>query len=43
MEIIKDKLFFEIKNNILTMYRGIIAADGTIETYEKIETLANDQ
>ncbi len=34
---VNDKLFFEIKNNILTMYRGIIAADGTVETYEKID------
>jgi hypothetical protein len=30
------KLFFEISNNTLTLYRGIVAADGTIETYEKI-------
>ena len=27
---------FEIKNNILTLYRGIVAADRTIETYERI-------
>ena len=30
------ELFFEISNNTLTLYRGIIAADGTIETYERI-------
>ena len=30
-------LSFEIKNNILTLYRGIVAGDGTIETYERIE------
>ncbi len=28
---------FKIKNNILTLYRGVVAADGTIETYERIE------
>lgn len=33
----EDQLFFEIKNNILTMYRGIIAADGTVQTYERVE------
>jgi hypothetical protein len=30
------KLFFEISNNELTLYRGVIAADGTIETYRRI-------
>lgn len=31
------KLFFEISKNTLTLYVGIIAADGVIETYERID------
>ena len=33
-----DKIYFEIKDNVLTMYHGTIAADGTVATYEKIKT-----
>jgi hypothetical protein len=33
-----DKIFFEINGNILTMYHGIIAADGTVATYERIKS-----
>ncbi len=33
-----DKIFFEIKGNLLTMFHGIIAADGTVATYEKIKS-----
>ena len=33
-----DKIFFEIKGNSLTMYHGIIAADGTVATYERIKS-----
>ena len=28
-----EGIFFEIKNDTLTLYRGIIAADGTIQKY----------
>ena len=32
------KLFFEVANDTLVMYRGVIAADGTIEKYVRIES-----
>lgn len=31
------KLFFEIANDTLVMYRGLVAADGTIEKYVRVE------
>jgi hypothetical protein len=31
-----EKIYFEIANNIMTMYRGELVYDGTIEKYERI-------
>jgi hypothetical protein len=36
-----DKVFFEISGDSLTMYRGTIAADGTIERYVRIKDTAS--
>ncbi len=33
------KLFFEISNDTLVMYRGLVAADGTIEKYVRVENI----
>ena len=31
-----EKIYFEIENNILTLYKGEVIYDGTIEEYERI-------
>ena len=31
-----EKIYFEIENNIMTLYRGELVYDGTIEEYERI-------
>lgn len=33
-----EKIFIQIAKDTLTMYRGIIAADGTIEKYVRVKT-----
>ena len=34
-----SKLFFEFANDTLVMYRGLVAADGTIEKYVRVENI----
>ena len=34
-----QKLFFEFANDTLVLYRGIVAADGTIEKFVRVENI----
>lgn len=37
----KDKIHFEFNKDTLVFYRGLIAADGSIEKYVRLKTTAN--